>query len=342
MADGEVEENRARTLLRGVHTAGLGLIYYDDSLKVRMVENLPASWPPAETIISRGVAVAFGPFNAERILAAKREALAGGALQRVEAPLRADDGELEWFEITFQPDVDDAAGAPRGLFATVMDITQAKRREAALRDLLLEVSHRSRNMLAILQSILGQTAARAANVAEFEEKFRGRIASIAQSQDLITFANWQSVRFRRLAETQLDAFAAESGVTPQVEGLDPLLSPNATLHLGLALHELASNSAAFGVLGAGAGTLRLLATSLPHGCRFEWIELSAQPIAPPGDDAWGFGRTVLQNVVPRALRAEAVYSIDTDGVHYALDLIDPGEEAREGRRTETAGRQYQA
>jgi len=342
MAGGRVEENRTRTLLRGVRTAGLGVIYYDDMLKVRLVENLPASWPPAETILSRGVAAAFDQFTAERILAAKREALAGGPLQRIEAPLRPDGGDLEWFEITLQPDVDDTADRPRGLFATVRDITQTKRREAALHDLLFEVSHRSRNMLAILQSILGQTAAKAASVAEFEDKFRGRIASIAQSQDLITYANWQAVRFRRLVETQLDAFAAESGVTPQVEGLDPLLSPNATLHLGLALHELASNSAAFGVLGAGTGTLRLLATPLPHGCRFEWIEIPPRPIAPPRDDAWGFGRTVLQNVVPRALRAEAVYSIDADGVHYALDLIDPGEEAREGWRSETAGRQYQA
>ena len=67
-----------------------------------------------------------------------------------------------------------------------------------------------------------------------------------------------------------------------------------------------------------------------------------RPIQPPADDAWGFGRTVLQNVVPRALRAEAVYSIDADGVHYALDLRDPGEDAAASWRTTAATRQLQA
>lgn len=203
-----------------------------------------------------------------------------------------------------------------------MDITQSKQREAALRDLLFQVSHRSRNMLAILQSILGQTAGEAASVTEFEEKFRGRIASIAQSQDLITYANWQAVRFQRLAETQIEDFAEDSGVTPQIEGVDPLLPPNTALHLGLALHELASNSVAFGVLGAGSGTLRLLTTAIPNGNRFEWIETPSRPLSPPADDGWGFGRTVLQNVVPRALRGDAIYTIDAEGVHYALDLFD--------------------
>ena len=329
VASSRVEENRTRTLLRGVRTAGLGVIYFDAALKVRLVENLPACWPPEDAILSRGVAAAFDPFTSERILAAKRAALEGAPLQRIEAPLRPDGGDLLWFEITLEPDMDDADGKPRGLFATVMDITQSKQREAALRDLLFEVSHRSRNMLAILQSILGQTAGKAASVAEFEEKFRGRIASIAQSQDLITYANWQAVRFRRLAETQIDALAEDSRISPLVEGADPLLAPNTVLYVGLALHELASNSAAFGVLGAGTGTLRVLATPIPHGCRFEWIEIPSRPLSPPAEDAWGFGRIILQHVVPRALRGDAIYTVAAEGVHYAIDLIDPSDTAGE-------------
>ncbi len=333
------DKTRTETLLRGLQSSGLGVVYHDADLAVRLVENLPPSWPPPEVILASGVSAIFDPFTAERVRGAKRDVLTSGVAQRIEAPLRPDGGDLNWFELSFEPDFGGGDGAARGLFVTVTDITQTKSREAALRDLLFEVSHRSRNMLAILQSILGQTAGKATSVAEFEEKFRGRIGSIAQSQDLITYANWQAVRFRRLAEAQIAPFTDDGGVTPRIEGLDPLLSPNTTLHLGLALHELAANSAAFGVFGNGAGTVRLLATPLMDGYRIEWIETPARPVARPADDAWGFGRTVLQTVVPRALRAEAAYSIDADGVHYALDLRDPGEDAAPGA---AAARQLQA
>lgn len=325
-ASGRLHENRTRTLLRGLHSSGLCVIYHDADLAVRLVENPPASWPAEAAILTDGDAAIFDPFTAERVLAAKREVLATGAPQWVEAPRRKDGGDLLWFELSVEQDHEPGGGA-RGLFVSVTDITQVKRREAALRDLLFEVSHRSRNMLAILQSILGQTAGHAASVAEFEEKFRGRIASIAQSQDLITYANWRAVRFRRLVETQLAPYAEDADVTPRVDGADPLLSPNATLHLGLALHELAANSRAYGVLGDGAGELRVLAKSVGGACRIEWIETPQRALSPPNERAWGFGRIVLQNVVPRAMQTEASYSIDAEGVHYALDLreLDDGD-----------------
>lgn len=293
-------------------------MYHDADLRLLFVENAPASWPPLEDILRDGDLAVFDPFTAERVIANKRDVLDGGQPQRLEVPQRRDGEDLLWFELCVEQDRD-AAGAPRGLFVTATDITLSKRREATLRDLLFEVSHRSRNMLAILQSILGQTAKTAPNVPAFEEKFRGRIASLAQSQDLITYANWQDVRFRRVAETQIGQYAEEGLGVHTIEGLDPLLSPNTALHLGLALHELAANSHAYGVLGHGGGSVRVVVESTGSGARFEWIETLTRPLLGVSD-GHGFGRTVLQHVVPRALQAEAIYSIHPDGVHYSLDL----------------------
>lgn len=318
-ANGQRHEYRTETLLRGLQSSGLCVIYHDADLAVKLVENPPPSWPPETAIVAGGFSAVFDPFTAERIRAAKREVLSSGVPQRIEAPLRPNGGDLLWFELSLEPDRSDE-GVTRGLFISVMDITEAMRREATLRDLLFEVSHRSRNMLAILQSILGQTAGNSVSVGEFEHKFRGRIASIAQSQDLITYANWQSVRFRRLVETQIAPFGDTSGVEPRIEGEDPLLSPNAALHLGLAMHELAANSSAFGVLAADAGEIRVLAEPIGAGFRLEWIETPVAPFDLPDPISWGFGRTVLAHVAPRALRAEAVYSVQPEGVHFALDL----------------------
>ena len=49
-----LEENRTRTLLRGIRHSGLCVIYYDAKLAVRLVENSPPSWPPPESLPARG------------------------------------------------------------------------------------------------------------------------------------------------------------------------------------------------------------------------------------------------------------------------------------------------
>jgi two-component sensor histidine kinase len=314
-------QNRTQTLLRGIQSSGLCVLYHDADLGVRLVENLPPSWPSAETLMALGDAAVFDPFTSQRVLAVKREVLASGKPRRIEAPQQRDGEPPLWFELSIERDDDGGDGVARGLFVSITDISLVKRREAALRELLYEVSHRSRNLLAILQSILGQTAQGATSVAEFEAKFRGRIASLAQSQDLITYANWQGVKFRRLVDAQTESFLRDAGVTIALEGGDPVLAPNVALHLGLALHELAANSAAYGVLAHGAGRLRVACSPIPEGHRIEWHEEAAQPV--PVVESWGFGRTILQNVVPRALRAEARYAIDASGVRYALDLPQP-------------------
>jgi two-component sensor histidine kinase len=319
-ASSDRRHNRTQTLLRGLQSSGLCVLYCDADLAVRFVENPPQSWPPEPVLLTDGDGAIFDPFTAQRVLAAKREVLATGQARRIEAPQQRDGEPPLWFELNVERD-DGPDGAPRGLFVSVTDISQVKRREAALRELLYEVSHRSRNLLAILQSILGQTAHGATSVAEFEEKFRGRIASLAQSQDLITYANWQGVRFRRLVEVQTEAYAADGAVAIEIEGGDPILPPNTALHLGLALHELAANSRAFGVLADGAGRIRVLCAPSASGHRVEWLEEPVRDLAPV--EAWGFGRTILQHVVPRALHAEAGYVVGTDGVSYALDLPDP-------------------
>lgn len=319
-ASSEPRHNRTQTLLRGVRSSGLCVLYHDAEMRILLVENPPPSWPPSEVVVASGDDAIFDAFTSQRVRAAKEEVLATGLARRIEAPQHVDGEQPLWFELSIERD-DDGEGVGRGLFVSVTDISQTKRREAALRELLYEVSHRSRNLLAILQSILGQTAHNATSVAEFERKFRGRIAALAVSQDLITFTNWQGVRFHRLVEAQVEAYEADGPVKVEVEGSDPLMGPNSALHIGLALHELAANSRAHGVLGREAGRIRVIRSLTPHGERIDWIEDAATPLEPVS--AWGFGRNILQHVVPRALRGEASLVIDAAGVRYALDLPAP-------------------
>lgn len=314
--------DRTQVLLRGLRNSGLCVLYHDAALAVRLVENAPAYWPPPADILARGDAAIFDAATAERVLEIKQGVLQTGTAARMEVALRGDDRETRWFELRIEADADDPAaeevtGAVRGLFVSVIDITELKTREEAQRALLYEVSHRSRNLLAILQSVLGHTARSSDSIATFERKFRGRIAALAHSQDLITRSNWQGVRFHRLVLNQLGDYLGPGVTPPVILGPDPLIGPNAALHLGLALHELAANSASFGVLAQECGDIAIETETTVQGQSMTWTEDLTRPRSTP--EGSGFGRSILTLIVPRAVNGHAEYHLSADQVRYRID-----------------------
>ncbi|TIU10970.1 MAG: sensor histidine kinase, partial [Mesorhizobium sp.] len=87
--------------------------------------------------------------------AAKRNVVASGNPEHLEFSIPADDG-VRWFQLWVDADHDDG-GAVQGVVTTMVETTEQKRREQTLKTLLREVSHRSKNLLAIIQSIATQT-----------------------------------------------------------------------------------------------------------------------------------------------------------------------------------------
>ena len=320
----EISVDRIKTLLRGLRNSGLCILYHDAELAVRLVENPPPGWPAAEEIMAGGDAAIFDPETAARVIDTKRGVLAAGTSARLEVTRKEAARENAWYELHIEadplpgplPEEGEANGA-RGLFVSAIDITEMKQREEALRSLLFEVNHRSRNLLAILQSVLGHTARNSGSVAEFERKFRGRVAALAHSQDLITRSNWQGIRFHRLALNQLSEHLGPGITPPMMLGPDPLVGPNTALHLGLALHELAVNSATFGVLAQGKGEIVIETETTRTGQAMTWSEhLRVARQSPPGQ---GFGQAILRQIVPRALNGEVEFDIAPDRIHYRIE-----------------------
>jgi two-component sensor histidine kinase len=316
MQEGSAPYDRIPMLIRGLRHAGFCVMYQDPSLAVRMVENPFDSWPKAATILALGDRAIFDPETAERVIAAKRRVLATGEPERLEAPVR-NAGLDCWYALNVEPDTN-ADGSVRGLFVTASDITEIKQREEVLKGLLAEVSHRSLNLLAIVQSILAHTARLEAEPADFVGKFRGRIQSLAITQEIVTQANWRGAGFRHLVAAQLDPFADDERFDIEVSGVDPTLSPTAALHVGLALHELATNSGAYGVLRKGGGRIAIAMEATDAGLRLTWREAHSEPVPEPGRAR--FGSAVLSRALPQAVLGEARLDVTSAGVRYTLDL----------------------
>ena len=98
----------------------------------------------------------FPPDTSARIIAVKREALTTGQPKRVEITL-ADGPGMRCYDLHIEP-LRDATGTVAGLTCASIDVTERKEGEAHLRLLLRELTHRSKNLLAVIQAMARQAA----------------------------------------------------------------------------------------------------------------------------------------------------------------------------------------
>ncbi len=106
-------------------------------------------------------------FRGQQLDDAKKTVLETGRSEKLE--VMAEGGHV--FEIHIET-ISGVEGITQVL-TTVVDVTESRRREQALKDLLLEVSHRSKNLLAVIQSLAGQSARYAGSLEQFLAEFQG-------------------------------------------------------------------------------------------------------------------------------------------------------------------------
>lgn len=253
---------------------------------------------------------------------ARAAALDTGEAQNVE--LAINDGDrLRWIEFHIDCDRDEQ-GKVLGLVTTAIEISELKRREQVLKTLLREVSHRSKNLLAIVQSMASQTARFTDSIDDFLLKFRGRIQSLSYSQDLVTDSNWRGALFRDLVHSQIEKYIDINDEQLTIEGDNPYLFPGAALHIGLALHELVVNATSFGGLSVPYGQVRISAKVRAVADGEDRLEFRWEEINPAMPDVFEhdprFGSAVLQRIVPASVNGHADYRIDGTGAIYSLTI----------------------
>jgi two-component sensor histidine kinase len=298
--------------------------YQDSELRYVWFENAPSDWDPTPAPGVTDFDLLPEP-AASALVAAKREVLQTGAPRKHELPLGGIAG-TRYFDLYLQPDRDES-GAIVGLLSAIVDVTERRRSEAIRQTLLREVTHRSKNLLAIVISLATQTSRTARSTQEFLERFNGRLQSLSRSQDLVTETNWRGALLGELISTQVAAYAVD-GRQIELAGPDPYLKPNAALHVGLALHELAVNSVQRGALSSPKGHLSVKATRLTDGVEaapdkpaleMEWIENGEGGVA--GPDADEFGHVLLVRLVPAAVGGTARLTAGPDGLCYKLTML---------------------
>lgn len=210
------------------------------------------------------------------------------------------------------------------VIGSVRDITDHKRDDEQVHMLMREVTHRSKNLLAIIQAMARQTVKDSLSAVEFENRFSTRLRGLSLSHELLASQNWRGASLRELAEGHLSHLRERHGDRIGVEGPIVFVRPEAAQNIGLALNELSSNAQRFGALSGDQGTVRLewhidTGETQPQNLHMQWTESGGTAaVRPPARQ--GFGTKVMERVVARALDADVTISYEPSGLLWSLRI----------------------
>ena len=229
-------------------------------------------------------------------------------------------GTEVWYDLSVHP-LKDARGVTMGLIASAVDITRYKKQEAHIRLLMRELTHRSKNLLAVIEAIMRQTMNNATSLEDFGARFSARVQAMAGSHDLLVRDDWQGASLRELVHSQLGHYTDLVGSQIVLSGEELRIVPDAAQHIGMALHELATNAAKYGALSLASGKVAIVWSVAPDAegvpvCHLGWEESGGPPVAPP--TRRGFGRIVIERTVARAVRGQVRIDFAPTGLKWHL------------------------
>ena len=245
----------------------------------------------------------------------------------------AEAGQYRWHQTRARPvevrasDMPPAeAGDRADWVGTMTDIEDLRSLQGRQQVLLAELQHRTRNLLAVVQSIAIQTIQSAASLDIFTAEFKGRLSALGRVQSLLAESDAQDIDLHALLTAELTAHGSGTLGSGQVsiDGPAVALPAAAAQAVGLALHELATNAVKYGALTRPGASLAVHWTLESIGTqqmvRLEWRE---RGVAIPPDDGTrrrGYGTELIERALPYQLKAQTNLEFLPDGVRCVIGV----------------------
>jgi PAS domain S-box-containing protein len=233
------------------------------------------------------------------------------------------DGTTLWLRGRGQVIVRAPDGKAERMVSIVTDVTERKAAEDHIQFLMHEISHRSKNLLTVIQSIARRTARTAGTMEEFERRFERRLQGLAASHDVLVRENWHGAPLADLVRQQLVPFVEIQSSRFELTGPDVVVTAEAAQAIGLAIHELATNAIKYGALSAPAGKVHIswMFDESPNAAGqilLSWIEHGGPPVSPPSRK--GFGYIVIGEMVERSLNGKVAVEYAGDGLKWRVAI----------------------
>jgi len=244
--------------------------------------------------------------------------------------------EYLWHQTRALPLTQGAKSGDADWVGTMTDIHGLKMLEARQQVLLAEVQHRTRNLLAIVQSIARQTIKSSRSVDEFAEEYESRLGALSRIQSLLARTDSDPIDLRELVAGELEAHghaSRQASSKVKIEGSSVLLPSSSAQLLALAIHELATNAVKYGALGQRSGQLVVRwdvdKDSTKPMAAVEWRETG---VAMPegGRKRRGYGSELIERALPFQLGAKTKLEFRPDGLCCEILVPITSKERRDG------------
>ena len=259
------------------------------------------------------------PDHVDRVTERIQHSFTTGEVWEDTFPLRSKSGEYRWFLSRARP-VRDMDGNIIRWFGTNTDITEERERQEKIRFLMGEVNHRSKNMLALVQSIARYTGRHGQE--NFLEKFSERLQALASSHDLLLEGGWKGMTIDKLIESQLGHVSDLTDDRIRFQGPPVYVDPKASQPLGMALHELATNASKYGALSNDDGRVDIswefisVDGAVSPGLKIVWQETGGPEVKQP--ERRGFGSLVIDRMCRMAFAGEVELDFRPEGLRWTL------------------------
>jgi PAS domain S-box-containing protein len=240
----------------------------------------------------------FHPDDQERAWEAWRKSLASGEPYQIEYRLRHRSGEYRWTLGRAMPMRDEDGRIIRWI-GTCTDIHDAKEHAAQNEILSRELSHRIKNIFAVISGLIGLSARNDPGQKQFARQLQERVAALGRAHEFVRPHSSHSApqrfpeRLHGVIREILAPYPALADGRLRIEGEDVAVDDRGATPLALLVHELATNASKYGSLSVEGGTVQVTTAVRDGRLELCWEERGGPPIAGAPEQT-GFGTMLSQ------------------------------------------------
>lgn len=239
-------------------------------------------------------------------------ALGGDGDFNIEYRVITPDGGERWIEIRSQTRFDDQH-RPLSMSGISIDITDRKEAEAYRALMNQEMSHRVKNTLATVQSIVSQSLRSDLPPDQLRDVVAKRLEALGGAHDVLTGKDWDVAGLRQTIQRAVKPFNADHRI--RLDGPDIEISHVVSSALTMALHELATNAVKYGALSSDNGGVQI--EWLVDGeFVITWTESGGPTVKLPTRS--GFGSRMIERALAASLRGTTTVDYRPEGLHFEL------------------------
>lgn len=280
---------------------------------------------PAGSTDGEGWNDMFHPEDQPRAWARWKRSLETGEPYEIEYRLKHHSGVYRWTLGRAVAVLNDEGEITRW-FGTCTDIDELKRLEQGRELISQELSHRIKNIFAVITALIALSARQHPEAKGFSTALRTRIAALARAHEFVrphTETSRPTVGPTTLHAFLADLFGAyvdgDGASRVEIDGEDAVFDDQAATSVALLFHELATNAAKYGALSNATGRVRLTTRREEDRFILTWTEVDGPPLAEPPEKT-GFGSSLALLSVEGQLAGRLTREWRSAGLRVVADL----------------------